>query len=52
MNIAASDAMNSVGWLGLSLPHQPRRKKGEEGSVSGRFLFPADVAEFRRLFLR
>ena len=32
---AASDAMNSVGWLGLSLPHQPRRKKGDEGSVLG-----------------
>jgi hypothetical protein len=39
-------------WLGLSLPHQPRRKKGEEASVNGWFLFPADVAGFRRLFLR
>jgi hypothetical protein len=29
MIAAASDAMNSVGWLGLSLPHQPRRKKRE-----------------------
>ena len=31
---------------------QARRKKGWERSLNGRFLFPADVAEFRRLFLR
>ena len=35
MNIAASDAMNSVGWLALLLPHQPRRKKGRGRTVLG-----------------
>ena len=29
----AYDAMNSVGRQGLWLPHQPRRKKGWQGSV-------------------